>query len=329
MNAKERFQAVFNFQPYDRMPVIEWAGWWDKTVERWNSEGLPFLKDRELMRHFGLDIHYQEWFRPRDASCPPPTSHGSGLIETPDGYLKIKKHLYPEPDFENPKWKIWRKEQKKGDAVIWVTLEGFFWFPRTLLGIEKHLYSFYDQPELYHLLCSDLVEYHLKILDKLSMICTPDFMTFAEDMSYNNGPMISKKLFDEFMKPYYKKIIPRLKEMGTKIFIDSDGDISTPAEWFEEAGIEGILPLEKQAGVDINQLRQKHPKQLYIGGFDKMTMSKGEKAMRNEFERLLPTAKQGGFIISCDHQTPPEVSLDDYRLYAKLLKEYAKVAGES
>jgi hypothetical protein len=46
--------------------------------------------------------------------------------------------------------------------------------------------------------------------------------------------------------------------------------------------------------------------------------------MRAEFERLMPVARQGGFIISCDHQTPPGVSLQDYRLYLKLFNEYAR-----
>lgn len=65
----------------------------------------------------------------------------------------------------------------------------------------------------------------------------------------------------------------------------------------------------------------------FIGHFDKMTMNRGEAAMRGEFERLLPTAAKGGFIISVDHQTPPGVSLQDYQLYLKLFREYAQVAG--
>ncbi|NLZ90238.1 MAG: hypothetical protein GX916_12145, partial [Clostridiales bacterium] len=42
-----------------------------------------------------------------------------------------------------------------------------------------------------------------------------------------------------------------------------------------------------------------------------------------EFERLLPAMRKGGFIASVDHQTPPGVSLDQYRTYIKLLNEYA------
>ena len=49
---------------------------------------------------------------------------------------------------------------------------------------------------------------------------------------------------------------------------------------------------------------------------------KGESAMREEFERLVPLMRMGGFLPSVDHQTPPEVSLADYRLFLRLLEEY-------
>jgi hypothetical protein len=32
--------------------------------------------------------------------------------------------------------------------------------------------------------------------------------------------------------------------------------------------------------------------------------------------------KKGGFIPSVDHQTPPGVSLEEYRVYLRLLWEY-------
>jgi hypothetical protein len=49
--------------------------------------------------------------------------------------------------------------------------------------------------------------------------------------------------------------------------------------------------------------------------------------MRAQFERLVPLMRAGGFIPSVDHQTPPEVSLDNYRLYLRLLKEYMASQG--
>ncbi|MBN2011294.1 hypothetical protein JW960_18260 [candidate division KSB1 bacterium] len=330
MTTRERFKAVVNFQHFDRLPIIEWAEWWDKTIERWHQEGLPAtITDRyDICRHFGLDIYKQHWFSPLGHGCPEPPSHGAAIINSIVEYEDITEFLFPEAVIDDDKWTQWAREQQRGDVVLWFTLEGFFWFPRTLLGIEKHLYAFYEQPELLHRINSDLVQWMIKVVEELCTICQPDFMTFAEDMSYNNGPMLSKEHFDVYMRPYYDAIIPVLKKYDIIPIVDSDGDISMPLQWFEDAGIKGILPLERQAGVDIAELRRHCPNTIFIGHFNKMTMDKGESCMRSEFERLLPTAAHGGFMVSCDHQTPPGVSYCDYQLYLQLFREYAEKAGQ-
>jgi len=329
MNVRERFQAVMNFQPFDRLPLVEWAIWWDKTVDRWRGEGLPadVAGRYDLYRHFGLDMYYQFWISSRRKNLPKPASHGGPLISSMDEYLAIRDRLFPRPAIDRDAFSRAAVEQRNGDAVIWFTLDGFFWFPRTLLGIEPHFYAFHDQPELLHRINEDLSDWMLAVIDEISEICVPDFMTFAEDMSYNHGPMLSKKQFNMFMKPYYDKVIPKLDELGILPVVDSDGDISMPAAWFRDAGIKGILPLERQAGVDVAVLREKFPDMRFIGCFDKMTMNRGEAAMRAEFERLLPVAKKGGLIISVDHQTPPGVSYKEYLTFLSLFREYADKAG--
>lgn len=58
-----------------------------------------------------------------------------------------------------------------------------------------------------------------------------------------------------------------------------------------------------------------------------MVMSQGEEAMRTEFERLLPAMKSGGYIPSVDHQTPPGVSLEDYKIYIGLLARHYTICN--
>jgi hypothetical protein len=56
MNHVERFRAVMDFKPFDRLPRIEWARWWDQTIDRWINEGLPDIRDAfESRRYLGLD----------------------------------------------------------------------------------------------------------------------------------------------------------------------------------------------------------------------------------------------------------------------------------
>ena len=333
MTNQERFARVMAFEKVDRLPMIEWATWWDKTIDRWKGEGLVIKKydglhDGEaLQKQLGLDLQMQYWFPIQTAATPKPTSHGAPIVNDMDDYERILPTLYPK-DLDIEKLKTMAKFQQSGEAITWITLVGFFWGPRELLGIEPHLYAFYDEPELMHRINEDILNYQHYCMERVYEIFTPDFMTFAEDMSYNNGPMISEALFDEFMLPYYQRIAPMIKAHGTHVLIDSDGDISKPAAWFERAGIEGILPLERQAGVDLEALRKDQPKLLFIGHFDKMVMPHGEEAMRAEFERLLPTMKAGGFLPSVDHQTPPGVSFEQYKMYLKLFNEYAVKAAQ-
>lgn len=329
MTNTERFRCILNGKfPDDRLPVIEWASWWNLTLERWEKEGLTVPRGDELFRHFGLDVFHQHWLQNKTADCPTPATNGAPIMDDEEDYERIKPMLYPEHAID-PVIKSLKEAKPKhdsGDIVIWYTLEGAFWFPRTLFGIENHFYSFYDYPELYHRILDDLSDFYLRQLEKIYTVCTPEFMTFAEDMSYNLGPMLSEKMFDEFLLPFYQRLIPYIHSHGTKVIIDSDGDISLMVPWLIRAGIDGVLPLERKAGVDLNALSEQYPDFLFIGGFDKMVMKDGEAAMRKEFERLLPVMKKGHYIPSVDHQTPPDVSLETYHVYLKLLNEYAEKA---
>jgi hypothetical protein len=178
-----------------------------------------------------------------------------------------------------------------------------------------------------HQINEDILQFNLRVIDEICSVTTPDFMTFAEDMSYNNGPMLSQEQFEEFIAPYYRRIVPELKKRGILVIVDSDGDISVPTQWFLDAGVEGLLPLERQAGVDMCAMRQKYPTMRFIGHYDKMVMPHGAEAMRAEFERLKPVAARGGFIPSVDHQTPPGVSYRQYLDYLKLYEEFAWEVG--
>ncbi|MDR1303662.1 MAG: hypothetical protein LBK76_00410 [Verrucomicrobiales bacterium] len=325
MKTHERFLAAARGLPLDRLPVIEWAMWWGETVSRWRTE-QPAIRDRqgiELQRHFGLDVQLQNWFPTISAAAPKPAAHGAPIVSDLAEYEKIRPLLFPEPRLDADFLKLARQLRADGDGVAWYTLEGFFWFPRQLLGIENHLYSFYDAPELYHTICRDLLAWQQRAVTLCAEQFPFTFMTFAEDMSYNNGPMISRATFDEFIAPYYREIIPLINQTGTLTMVDSDGDITQATGWFGDCGVNGMLPLERQAGVEVSRYLDAQPQMFFLGHFDKMVMHQGRAALEREFARLLPSARRGRFIPSVDHQTPPAVSYEDYRQYVSLLKQFA------
>ena len=333
MTPRERFRSALDFRPVDRLPAMEWICWWDKTVERWRSEGLPPELGREdLLRWFGLDVHEWIWLSPRynrsfRAALPPGHERSRGVIESEADYDRLAAPVLAAPVVDRVRLERIAAQQARGEAVVWLQLDGFFWFPREMFGVERHLYAFYDQPELMHRMNRELCDYNLACLRQVLEVLSPDVLTFAEDLSYNHGPMLSREQFEEFVAPHYRRIAPIARAAGAVPMVDTDGDVAPAIPWFEGAGIEGCLPLERMAGVDVNELRRRHPRWRMIGGFDKTVMHRGEAAVRAEFERLLPAMSGGGFIPTTDHQTPPEVGLEAYRGYVRLLHEYCHRAA--
>ena len=99
MNVRERFRRTMAFEEVDRLPMLEWATWWDRTVARWKGEGLsiprrPGLGEGEsLQLEMGLDLHLQTWVGFRTAATPIPASHGAAIVGDMDEYRAIRPTL--------------------------------------------------------------------------------------------------------------------------------------------------------------------------------------------------------------------------------------------
>ena len=214
----------------------------------------------DIAEYFGLDPYQQFWFSTTDPTIEAVQHHVEGIVSNMDDYLRVRPELFPDHGQAIESMRPWARRQADGEAVVWITLEGFFWFPRTLMGFTKISLAFYDQPELIHQINQDLTDFNLRILDQVEKACVPTFATIAEDMSYNHGPMISEAHFDEFIAPYYRQIVPRLQEWNAPAIVDTDGDVTQMVPWLLREGIQGVLPLERQAGVDGMAMRRRVPR---------------------------------------------------------------------
>lgn len=147
-------------------------------------------------------------------------------------------------------------------------------------------------------------------------------------MSGCNGPMISPDTFEEFVADYYRQLFPFLKEKGVKnIFVDTDGDFNRLIPQFIAAGVDGFLPMDVNAGMDIVKVRELYPRLKFIGGFNKLVIEQGKDAIDREFERILPVIRSGGYVPGCDHQATPDSTLEDYKYYIRRLKEVMEESG--
>ena len=120
MTNRQRFRAVMNFEPFDRLPLIEWATWWWATLDRWRLEGLPaeLTDNAAIMRHLGLDVHLQDWLWVRTLECPRPASHGAPIVADEADYERIRPHLFPK-GIDTARWENWAAQQATGEVLLW------------------------------------------------------------------------------------------------------------------------------------------------------------------------------------------------------------------
>ncbi len=241
----------------------------------------------------------------------------------------IREQLSPER-MEQAYGKL-RKGAEAGDYAVRLRISGFFWTPRFLLDNEEHLIAYFDDPDMLKDMARFTVDTYKEHLDGILKIAKPSLVFFEEDLSGRNGPLISPDQFDEFLAPYYREMIPFLKERGVaNVFMDTDGDFTLLIPNILECGIDGVLPVDVNAGVDIVEVRKLFPTLKFFGGFNKLCIADGKEAIEKELKRLRPVIAQGGCIICTDHQAAPHTKLDDYRYYVQRLKEtVAELRNES
>ena len=349
MTPRKRFLACMHFEPVDHVPLWE-SEPWPSTLRRWQREALgpdgqpPQFDECDPATTCGVDL----WMWPRyekrviaedERTITQVTDRGvvTRTLKAPDAESMPEHVEYPvktRADWEALKTRFdpsdparwpsdwaercerWRREQPM------VYLQGefspsLFGFVRELLGPERTLYAFYDEPELVHDMMESYTDFVVGLLPRVLDEAPLTAVYFWEDMCYRNGPLISPDMFRRFMIPRYRRVTDFARRKGIDIFfVDSDGDVEELIPLWIEAGINGVYPLEVAAGMDVAKLRREYGRDLLLaGGIDKRVLAQDRQAIDRELARTLPVAEKGGYIPHLDHGIPHDVPYENFAYY--------------
>ncbi|NOZ21645.1 MAG: hypothetical protein GXP25_11240 [Planctomycetes bacterium] len=353
MSVRERFNRVMHYQKVDRIPFFEF-GYWTETLPTWHEQGLPKEIDNEAKayEYFGIE---NRGGVPVNVQIFPGPVYEAEVIEETDEYITKReadgritrinktghKSIPQHIDFSLKNRKDWEKYKKhldphtegriapafyenldhyrNADYPIAAPIGSMIGVPRNWIGFEHIGLLAYDDPDL----LDEIVETLCQVVEvQLKEVCQyVDFDMGAgwEDICFNSGPIISPKMYDQFVVPRYKRITDILRKHGCDvIFTDCDGNITPIIDCFLAGGINCMFPCEVNGGSDPVEIREKWGTQvLIIGGVCKMRLAEGPKVIEEELKRLEPVVREGGFIPHVDHRVPPSVSLENYKFYLK------------
>ncbi len=215
--------------------------------------------------------------------------------------------------------------------VITQHVVGGYMYLRSLIGPVDLMYKVYDDPALIHA----CMETWFNLADTVTAIhqkhVTLDEFFIGEDICYNHGPLISPDMIREFLFPYYQQLLTNIKarqlDRTRHLFfqLDTDGFSDPVISMYRELGMDYLSPFEVASGCDVVRTGREYPDLLISGGIDKRILAEGKEAIDRELDRIMPVMrKRGGYIPTCDHGVPEEVSFENYMHFRSRMREYAE-----
>ncbi len=236
---------------------------------------------------------------------------------------------YYDSDFKKrlPKnWNIIKKDLKNREFPLRLggNPYGFLGFPRHIMGMTNLFISYYDNPNLIKNINDFFLRFIMEYWNEFLSQVEVDCILIFEDMAFKSGSLVSKEIFNEFMRPYYLQLVDFLKQYGIKnIIVDSDGFVEELIPLFIKCGVTGMLPFEIAAGNDLVKIRNQYPEFQLLGGIDKRILfkDKKEKDILEELEKVQVLLKKGGYIPHIDHLVSDDATWKNFIFYRNQLNK--------
>lgn len=215
------------------------------------------------------------------------------------------------------------RKLRERDSFLTISFSGPFWQMREWCGFEGLCMMMIEQGDLVADMAKFWEDFVAAMLERIFAQVVPDSIHISEDMAYKAKSMISPAMAREFCKPSWDRWTRQCKAAGMPtVAIDSDGFIQELIPLWIESGVNVCDPIEVAAHNDINEFRRLFGRRMaYRGGVDKRAIAKGGEAIRAELKRIEPVLKDGGFVPSCDHGVPSDVSWPNFVEYGRLLAQ--------
>lgn len=199
-----------------------------------------------------------------------------------------------------------------------VSSYGFFEMAQSLRKHEQLLTDFILEPEIVHVLVDRLYACYAGMIERFLDLAGKDLDLIelpGDDYAGNQRPIISPRLFDQFFREPYRKLIALVKNHSphVKVVFHSDGAVTPFLERLVEMGVDVFHPLEPLPVTDMDAVKAQYGKQLtFMGGIDIREAMQGsqERVVDEVRKRVQQLAPGGGYILApANHlqwDVPPE-----------------------
>jgi uroporphyrinogen decarboxylase len=270
-----------------------------------------------------LDAHtvLDEWGVPW---AKPPGSLYSSPVSPPmerAGLPEIEYYPWPDPDepsrFEGLKERAKHLYETSSYALVADGTTGAGVFDRAwhLRGMEAFLMDMLLHPDIVESLLARITDFYVKVYTNY-MQAIGDYIQmviYYEDLSGQDGPLMSPILYRKFIKPCHCRIFQAIRaHTAAKLCVHTCGSAYAFLDDYVDLGVDVLNPVQTSAkDMDPVRLKQKYGDRLsFHGGIDtqRFLPRATPKEVGEEARRMIHIfGPGGGYLFSSCHSIQPDV----------------------
>jgi uroporphyrinogen decarboxylase len=319
MSSCQRFRETMSYGTPDRVPYFE-EGIRKDVLKAWRTQGLA--RDVDLATLFPSDQRERI-----EVNLEPRPKFIAGRDKMSD-VEKFKRRLDPADKKRLPRqWSRRVRAWQNRDHVLMLNVHrGLFltmgvgnWetFMELMTMLTEH-------PDVVRKKMQIQGEFAARLTDRILQEVDIDAIVFSEPIGGNDRPLISPKMYEEFVLQTYAPILDvihhhQVKTICFQTFANARILIPGILKW----GFNCLWACEVNIeAMDYRSLRKEFGRELrLIGGIDLDALRKGKAAIKREIEeKVPPLIEDGGFIPLADGRVRADVPFENYAYYRQLLE---------
>jgi len=191
------------------------------------------------------------------------------------------------------------------------------------IGLEYFSYLAADSPELLHQYYAAATNRSIRAIDAADFPRDINAVFDCEDIAYRGGTILSPDYLRKEFLPQLERLVDAWHRKGIKFIYHSDGNILDVLPDLVACGIDGLNPIETQAGLAISAIRKIAPELILIGGIDcsQILPLGSPEEVRIEAQRVLREAGPHS-IVGSSSEVHSIVPLENYLAMLNTIKEW-------
>jgi len=324
MNSRERIFAVLNHQVPDRVPRMEiWIDHLDQELGGSDpfsayaklGQDAVLMPSQQPAESSAWKMGIDEWGRIWKDGM-----YRSGVVDTLEDLGRYNPPSTYAERFFDPQAVGGFRKQYPDHCLFFGTHIGPFMNSYMAMGLDRFCLRIASDAPFIHALMEARTAWCLAVFER-AVELGAEVIVMGDDSAHNNGPMISPKMWRDFVLPYHRRIV---ESLPVPVIWHSDGDITRLLPMAVEAGFAGIHGLEPWS-MSLGVVKAEFGERLVLlGNADVRILCEADlDAVRGEVCRCL---EQGGnqnyMLATCNSIFPgmnPAAVSEFFRYQAELI----------